>query len=311
MRISAAGFIPLHRQLLPKIILFLSWAGIVILWMLSGDPLRPFFLVYAVLIALGLAVYFALPRKRRRTGHILVMAFIGSLLLGITVLSGRGNMQIEGLFMGLLTGAMQPVILHYALAKIIGPLIFGRVWCGWACWYGMVFDLLPYKRSCGWLRGRWGMLRYVHFGISLLLVLFVWFVLRDPSGASGTPALLWFVAGALLYYGIGIGLAVALRDNRAFCKYLCPIAVPLKETSRVSLLKVAGDAAKCDSCQACVVACPMGIQIPDYIQRGERVLSTECTLCQTCLNACPHEALTLSFGVDFSRRDRLKLQRSK
>ncbi len=36
-------------------------------------------------------------------------------------------------------------------------------------------------------------------------------------------------------------MAFTLKDNRAFCKYVCPITVFLKATSRFSLLKIGGD----------------------------------------------------------------------
>ncbi len=47
--------------------------------------------------------------------------------------------------------------IHYAVAKIFGPLIFGRGWCGFACWTAMVLDFLPYKepkeprKKLGWM----------------------------------------------------------------------------------------------------------------------------------------------------------------
>jgi ferredoxin-type protein NapH len=50
------------------------------------------------------------------------------------------------------------------------------------------------------------------------------------------PRDIWIIVGNLLYYAVGIGLAYALKDNRAFCKYVCPVTVPLKITSRFSLL---------------------------------------------------------------------------
>lgn len=40
-----------------------------------------------------------------------------------------------------------------------------------------------------------------------------------------------FLAGNVLYYIAGIALAFAFKDNRAFCKYLCPITVLLKPMS--------------------------------------------------------------------------------
>mgnify|MGYP002441214841 CR=1 FL=1 len=47
-----------------------------------------------------------------------------------------------------------------------------------------------------------------------------------------------FLAGNVIYYISGIALAFALKDNRAFCKYLCPVTVFLKPMSYFSVLRV-------------------------------------------------------------------------
>jgi len=109
-------------------------------------------------------------------------------------------------------------------------------------------------------------------------------------------------------YFIGILLAFALKDNRAFCKFVCPASVPLKLTSRFSLLKIKGSTALCNDCGACVRACPMDTRITDYIRAGQRVFSTECTLCRTCITACDQIALKLSFGFDRGGTKRLKIR---
>ncbi|MBZ0287158.1 MAG: 4Fe-4S binding protein, partial [Anaerolineae bacterium] len=98
-------------------------------------------------------------------------------------------------------------------------------------------------------------------------------------------------------------MAFALKDNRAFCKYLCPVAVPLRFSSRFALLKLKGVPEKCDGCNVCVEMCPMNVRIPDYILNGERVLSSECTLCLRCINVCPTDALKLSFALDRGGKD--------
>ena len=67
-------------------------------------------------------------------------------------------MQIEGFWYYLFAGVFEAATIHYAVAKIFGPLIFGRGWCGYACWTAMVLDLLPYKipknprKKIGWIR---------------------------------------------------------------------------------------------------------------------------------------------------------------
>ena len=116
----------------------------------------------------------------------------------------------------------------------------------------------------------------------------------------------WFIIGNLLYYAVGIGLAYALKDNRAFCKYVCPVSVPLKISSRFSIIKIGQAAGQCNDCDACEKTCPMDVRISDYILNNQRVLSTECSLCQTCITVCAQDALKLSFGFDMSRKDLLR-----
>jgi polyferredoxin len=236
----------------------------------------------------------------------LSLILVGTFLVGFAAIYGQENMQIEGVFFGLLGSVFQAAVVHYLIAKIFGPMLFGRIWCGWACWTVMVLDLLPFKRPAGRLPGKWGWIRYLHFGLSMGLVAIAWYVLGFQGGAMGKTAVVWFIIGNLLYYASGIWLAYKYQDNRAFCKYLCPVSVPLKVTSRLALLKIGGEAEKCNDCRACVKMCPMDIRIPDYIQRNQRVLSTECSLCQTCITVCSKDALKLSFGFDLGGVDLLR-----
>src|SRR3990172_558537 len=103
--------------------------------------------------------------------------------------------------------------------------------CSSDCWAVMILDLLPFQRPAGRLPGRWGWFRYLHFVLSLGLVAAAWYGFGFREGAMGRTALVWYIVGNLFYYLIGIVLAYALKDNRAFCKYVCPITVPLKITS--------------------------------------------------------------------------------
>ncbi len=291
----------LNRKALfvPGIVMLAFWSLGTLMWRSSGAIMALFFFGYiGTSVGVGLGLYAALPKKKKPLGRRLALLLVGSFLFGFAAIAGRENMQIEGVWFGVLTGFIQAAVIHYLIAKIVGPMLFGRLWCGWACWTVMVLDLLPYKRSPGRLPGKWGWMRYLHLALSLGLVALLYFGLGYTGGVTGRAAVLWFIGGNLLYYGLGIGLAVALKDNRAFCKYVCPVSAPLKLTSRFSLLKVKGDAAKCNACQACVKMCPMDIRIPDYVLNQQRVLSTECSLCETCISVCAKDALKLSFGAD-------------
>lgn len=300
------------KLVVPGAVMLAFW-GIAIWGFLASGLAKPLIMFgyIGTTLGVGLGLYGTLPKKQKPIGRRLTLFLIGLFLIGFAIFLGQENVQIEGALFGLLTGVIQMGVFHYLIAKIFGPLLFGRMWCGWACWTVMVLDLLPFKRPAGRLPGRWGWLRYLHFGLSLSLVLLLVFIVGFRNGAAGTAAVTWFIIGNLLYYAIGIGLAYALKDNRAFCKYVCPVSVPLKITSRFSIIKIGGEAEKCNDCGACVKMCPMDVRIPEYILNGKRVLSTECSLCQTCTTVCAKDALKLSFGFDLGGIDLLREREPK
>lgn len=232
---------------------------------------------------------------------------VGLYMLGFLGFLMKENMQLEGFFFYALAGYFSGSVIHYAIAKIAGPVLFGRGFCGWACWTAMVLDFLPYKQTRqGRLAAKWEKVRLVHFGVSLALVLIAWFVFSYRPTPMGSAELAWLVAGNAFYFASAIILAVTLRDNRAFCKYLCPITVFLKTTSRLALLKIAGDREKCTRCGACNRVCPMNIDIMEYVTNGERVLSTECIFCLTCTTVCPEGILDTTFKVDMGGKELIK-----
>ena len=167
----------------------------------------------------------------------------------------------------------------------------------------MVFDYLPWKRGAA-KRPGWPRLRAVHFGLSLGVVAFLvhWVGYDHGFEWKQTDGLWWFLGGCAVYYAAGIGLAAALRDNRAFCLYLCPVTVFLRAGNRLSLLKVAGSSGTCTQCHACDKICPMHVGVSGFVTRGARVLDPECTLCQSCIAACQSGNLRLSLGLDVARR---------
>jgi polyferredoxin len=281
----------------------LFWAIAIFFWKTTGHL---FFILnfgyIGTALGLGSGLYSILPKHKKPIGRRLAQVLVGVYMLGFLGLLARENMQLEGFFFQLLAGSLAGAVIHYAVAKLVGPLIFGRGFCGWACWTAMALDLLPYPRSRGWLP-RWRWVRYAHFLASAALVLtLVYFVGYHYHRSN---ALLWIITGNALYFAIALPMAVVLRDNRAFCKYACPVPVVMTPTSRFALVKVAGTQELCDRCDACIRTCPGSIRIPDYIHAGKRVVSTECVLCQTCVSTCPSGALRLSIGLDAGFDERL------
>jgi ferredoxin-type protein NapH len=290
----------------PLVIMLVFWA-IGILGYAGG---RPFYLLnfgyIGSAIGVGMGLYGVLPRPRKILGRKLTQFLVGGYMLGLLGLLARENMQLSGFFFYLLTGFFAGAVIHYLVAKIFGPLLFGRSWCGWACWTAMILDLLPFSRNRGRLPGRWGYFRYVMFAMTLGLVLTLLFLLHYRVEFNSVEELYWLLAGNSVYYTVGVGLAFTLKDNRAFCKYVCPIVLPLKAASRFSLIKIGGNPALCDECGACAKVCPMDIRIPEYIKSRGRVLSTECIFCQTCTNSCPRNVLHITFGADVGTKELLR-----
>ena len=296
-----------YKGLIVPLVVMLAFWGIAIWGFVASGYIQPLIMFgyIGTSLGIGLGLYATLPKKQKPTGRKLTLFLVGLFLLGYAIFMGQENVQMEGAIFGLLTGVIQMGVIHYMIAKIVGPLLFGRMWCGWSCWTVMVLDLLPFTRPSGRLPRRFGWLRYLHFGLSLSLVLVMIYVFGFRNGATGTTAVTWFIIGNVLYYASGIILAYVLKDNRAFCKYICPVSVPLKVTSRFSLIKIGQGAGECNDCDACEKMCPMDIRISDYILNGQRVLSTECTLCQTCITVCSQDALKLSFGFDMGGKELL------
>ncbi|MGF0033733.1 4Fe-4S binding protein [Bariatricus sp. SGI.154] len=234
-------------------------------------------------IAFGLFLYI----RKYQHARLVVQFGVGLYMLIYLGVLSRENMQIEGFWYYLFSGVFEAATIHYVVAKIFGPLFFGRGWCGYACWTAMILDLLPYKQPKS-PRKKIGYLRYITFGISLLFVAAL-FLLHVPDL---NRIMFWsFIAGNILYYAAGVVLAVVLKDNRAFCKYLCPITVFLKPMSYFAVMRIKVDEKKCISCGKCKRVCPMNVDVTSNSRKREN--ATECILCVKCVDECPMNALKL------------------
>ncbi|MDY7037196.1 MAG: 4Fe-4S ferredoxin, partial [Thermodesulfobacteriota bacterium] len=212
------------NNLIAPFIIFISfWIVAIVLWRTTGNIFLLFNFGYiGTAVGIGIGLYVFLPRKKKPSGRRFAQLLVGIYMLGYLGIIKAENMQIEGFFFYLLSGFFSGSLIHYLVAKIFGPIIYGRGYCGWACWTAMVLDYLPYKRNkVGRIASKWEILRYVHFSGSLLLVLLLWFVFQHQSIPTGQSALTWLIVGNIFYFTSALILAFILKDNRAFCKYLC------------------------------------------------------------------------------------------
>lgn len=234
-------------------------------------------------IALGVGLYSHYVKYARN----IVQFAVGLYMIVYLGIICRENMQIEGFWYYLFLGVFEAAVIHYLVAKIIGPLFFGRGWCGYACWTGMILDLLPYKVPNG-PRKKIGYIRYITFIISLFFVGTLFLLNVKHLEKIMFYA---FIIGNVIYYVIGIILAVILKDNRAFCKYICPVTIFLKPSSYFSILRVKCDKDKCISCGQCQRICPMNVDMTNNLRKRKN--GTECILCLECIDKCPKKALHL------------------
>ena len=275
------------RDFLKKYALVLLIGGIfeavaVSLWFTKQNLFYLFNFSY-IGISLSLGI-FLLGRKYPYARRV-VQLLVGLYMLVYLGLINRENMQIEGFWYYLFTGVFEAATIHYAVAKIFGPLIFGRGFCCYACWTAMVLDFLLYKtrelprKNIGWIR-------YLTFALSFLFVSALFLM----KVGNLERIMFWaFLIGNLVYYLVGIALAFLFKDNRAFCKYICPVTVFLKPMSYFSLVRIRCDETKCISCGKCKKVCPMDVEMTDNSRKRKN--GTDCILCMECVKVCPKGAL--------------------
>lgn len=289
-------------------------ASLVFTFVLDMSEPVPVFIFFAMVQMIGMLLFVILPEKRKHIGRKVSMIITGSTILFLAGILARQNFQVEGLVFMLLAGVFGGPVIHFIM-KITGTLFTGRSWCSWGCWTAAVLDFLPYKTGTSWKDTRLPKTRYIHLAMSTAAVIILYSVFgytitateADAAGnGTGSIAIVyWFITGNLLYYAAGIALAVRMKDNRAFCKYLCPVAVPLKAAGIFSLLRIKGRDSSCAGCRKCEENCPASIKIHSYVQSGERVASTECIMCLNCAAVCPRGNLKASLALDLAKSEKL------
>ena len=194
---------------------------------------------------------------------------------------------------------------------VIGGFV-GRMVCGWACPFGLFQELLHKIPSPKF--GIWPPLRYIKYGILLFMVIILPLFALDEFGSGST----WFCkylcpAGTLeaglpmlflqpeLRTGIGslffnklfflfLFIIWAVLASRPFCRTACPLGAFYALFSRIKLVKLRLDPAKCTDCKACHNVCSMGIRF------NESPDDMECISCLACSKACKFNAISLEIG---------------
>eukprot|EP01100_Stratorugosa_tubuloviscum_P015046 TRINITY_DN8438_c0_g1_i1.p1 TRINITY_DN8438_c0_g1~~TRINITY_DN8438_c0_g1_i1.p1 ORF type:complete len:298 (+),score=104.03 TRINITY_DN8438_c0_g1_i1:120-1013(+) len=214
--------------------------------------------------------------------------------------------------------------LEYTLAQGVFPLLtlgviyisaltVGRLFCAWACPFGMIQDFLAYlpfkkKRVSKDLYELVKDLKYVLLGFSLLVSLLVgfyripdspflpagvfsdsFFSVLSPSSTifAYVPWMFLWKANALANAGIFGWIKVAaliavlmpsLYIPRFFCRFLCPLGALMGTVSRFKILKLRRSNKNENIDNFLNEVCPMGVTAGN----SEFIIDHNCTHCGRC-----------------------------
>lgn len=276
-------YIPFAIGLLIGIGLFLilRWWGFLVLFPWLGAS-----------ISIGIYLRQTLPKDRQELGRrVSILLNLPALLLFVPLVN-KENFQLEGVILIVLVGYFSKGFIHFAVAKLFGPLIWGRGFCGWACWTAAILDWLPMKKQ-GILPQKLKNMRYLMLAASVALPLYLVFIAGyDVRGSYiGKAELGWMMGSNLVYYALAVPLAYLFKDRRAFCKVLCPVSLVMKVPARFAHIRMKPSGNQCIECGICNHSCMMDVDVMSAISKGHKVENTECVLCGTCRIKCPAQAI--------------------
>ncbi len=184
------------------------------------------------------------------------------------------------------------VSMVLGLVLLAVTLLFGRVFCGWACPMGTLSDILDTAIGKKTQRRRGRSVKYQLTILALLLsfggLSLGW--LFDPMNwASRLLANPWAMPGSGTVILMILLLFLVLHGvmgPRAFCRVLCPLGAILAAVARFSFVK-RRLFASCTDCGLCIARCPSGAIGPNPGDFNEM----ECIQCKSCEEICPADAL--------------------
>jgi polyferredoxin/uncharacterized protein with FMN-binding domain len=222
----------------------------------------------------------------------------------------EGFAGIYALVKAFSTGSFTTATAQSALALVailVVTIACGRVFCGWACAFGAMGDLLGFIGKKLHLRRRVpkdvdANLKWVKYGVLALIFGLVWTgVVALPESWNpweAFAALATFppdIATVTSSFGVGLVLLVAIMVaslfvERPFCRYLCPFGAALGIVSKIRIVRIRKPRRSCGGhCSACTKACSMGIDLG----QTDKVGSGECVMCLRCQAVCPRENVTV------------------
>lgn len=209
------------------------------------------------------------------------------------------------------SGSRTPVYVLGIL--LLFGLTLGRTICGFLCPLGLLQELLHKIPTPKIKKSRvTRVLSYLKYVILAVFVLAIplWYAFQRypvpafckyicPAGTfEGAIGLLSNPVNADKFSMLGILftrkfvillliIAACVFLYRAFCRFLCPLGAIYGLFSKIALVGVKVEPAKCTDCGRCVSQCPVDIR---------HVGDHECVHCGQCVDVCPTKAIAFKAG---------------
>lgn len=248
----------------------------------------------------------ALVRRQAIRRTLLLLSFIA---FPVTMNYFSPYLIVDSGFRGIVNGSAIVFASMFA-----GSLVFGRLWCGWACPAAGLQE--PLLRVNGRRVGRRA--DVVKWLIWVPWIALVVFAVVRAGGYTSVDPLYGTVGGisvagdaerpvvaafAIYFAVVGLFFALALTvGRRGGCHTACWMAPfmisgrALRNTAGWPSLRLVADASRCRQCGTCTAACPMSIDVQSLVARGSMEHS-ECALCATCVDSCPNRVIRYSFSA--------------
>ncbi|MBN1152738.1 MAG: 4Fe-4S binding protein [Dehalococcoidia bacterium] len=261
---------------------------------------EPYIVVLLSLMAAGTLFIAKGYRRARPFAMLISVGFLGFYIGGCPC--PIGALQNVFIHVSDISGHMTAYVQFGAVVLV--TLLFGRVFCGWACPLGATQFFLFRKeqgkksRRLEVRQEEHNVLRWAKYGVLLVLIVLVILTGQpvfediDPFRALFNLDFRWGVPLVLLI----VLLLVSVIIGFPFCKYLCPLGAFLGLLQPLSLFKLRFNGS-CTNCRMCsTVACDYGAIEPG--NDGPAINQRECVRCGECLSRCPCNAIVFT-----ARRD--------
>ena len=182
------------------------------------------------------------------------------------------------------------VLLWLALfaVSLVAALIFGRVYCGYAC--PMNTLMIPIE----WLSKKLK-LQTADTPKGLKNGYFTWITLGISVAVMLLSKRLLHVDLPILPFWLVMSILITLRYKPAvFHNLICPFGALQRSFGRFARLSEKVDKDACVGCKLCEKACPSNAILVSSEDKKAMINTALCHQCTNCLQVCPKEAIHYS-----------------